>query len=271
MRTAASEILIVAFLVLGAGSAQAHPSVGIVADKHGHIFYSDLQRVWRIDRNGRKSIAVRDVHTHELFLDAKGDLYGQDSEYLGADRYRHRIWRLSAEGRLTEVIPWRDGFWPDFGFAQGGDGTMFYPRCTSGEYCGVSKRTRDGRTSDAAPGARFTKRLNFLAVGPDGTLFVADGRVLRRVDRAGRTSTLSHEPGGAGGAIFGMHVDASGNVYAAVYSTRVVVRVAPNGSVTTVARSSAPWGPTGVTIAPNGDLWVLEFSDRNEARARKVR
>jgi hypothetical protein len=42
--------------------------------------------VWRIAPDGRKSIAVRDVHSHELAIDATGALVGEDSEFLGGER-----------------------------------------------------------------------------------------------------------------------------------------------------------------------------------------
>ena len=64
---------------------------------------------------------------------------------------------------------------------------------------------------------------------------------------------------------------ARGNVYVAVWGSRSVVRVAPDGRVTTVVRTAAPWAPSGVTVAPNGDLWLLEYSTTNEARVRRVR
>ena len=48
------------------------------------IYYTDLQRVYRIDANGERSVAVPDVHTHELRLDDPGNLYGEDLEAWAA-------------------------------------------------------------------------------------------------------------------------------------------------------------------------------------------
>lgn len=261
-------ILAACLLLLAAAvPARAHPGVGIVIDRRGTVFYTDLQHVWMIAPNGRKSIAVRDVHTHELGLDADGSLVGEDSEYLGGDRYRHRVWRRTPDGRVSDVVPWTDGFWREYGFVRDAAGAMYWTHCPE-RRCTIRRRDAAGRVSVFAPGVRWTNNIQFMAAAPDGSLVVVDGRDLRRIDRAGRVGTLARN---VGEQLFGVWVDARNHVYVAVYNTRSVVRVAPDGRVTTVARSPAPWGPSGVTVAPNGDLWLLEYSTSNEARVRRIR
>jgi hypothetical protein len=51
------------------GTAAAHPGIGIVMDSRGNVFYTDLSHVWKVEPGGAKSIAVRGVHTHELYID----------------------------------------------------------------------------------------------------------------------------------------------------------------------------------------------------------
>jgi hypothetical protein len=68
----------------------------------------------------------------------------------------------------------------------------------------------------------------------------------------------------------GLFPDAQGGLYVAVYGTRSIVRVGADARVATVARTQAPWGPSGVMVAPNGDLWILEYSTSNEARVRRI-
>ncbi|MEJ0031960.1 MAG: hypothetical protein WDO15_16965 [Bacteroidota bacterium] len=53
--------------VLISASAFGHPGIGIVEDSRSNIFYTDLSKVWKVTPDGRKSIVVQDVHTHELF------------------------------------------------------------------------------------------------------------------------------------------------------------------------------------------------------------
>ncbi|HEX2081377.1 MAG TPA: hypothetical protein VHG08_26975 [Longimicrobium sp.] len=255
-----------ALLLAAVVPARAHPGVGIVMDRRGNVFYTDLHHVWRIAPDGRRSIAVRDVHTHELAIDSAGNLFGEDNRYLGGDRYRHRIWRRTPDGRVTDVVPWRDGFWPEYGFVRDRAGAMYWVQCPE-RVCTIRRRGPDGRTGIVAPGARFNHSIQWIAAGPDGSLYVVDGPDLRRVTREGRLATVAR---GLGEHLMGLWPDGRGSVYVAVYGARAVLRVGSDGRVTTVARTPAPWGPSGVTMAPNGDLWILEYSTSNEARVRRV-
>src|SRR5687767_7064624 len=122
-------IALALFLALPLRAAEAHPGVGIVRDRQGNVFYTDLVHVWRIAPDGRKSIAVRDVHTHELSIDSAGNLFGEDSDYLGGERWRHRVWRRAPDGRVTDVIPWTDGFFREYGFVRDRAGAMYWVSC----------------------------------------------------------------------------------------------------------------------------------------------
>jgi streptogramin lyase len=113
----------------------------------------------------------------------------------------------------------------------------------------------------------FATRINWLAPAPRGALFVLDGDALKVLEQSGEIRTLVPA---LGGAPMGMWTDATGGVYVAVYRRRAVVRVTQKGSVTEVARTPAPWGPSGVVRAANGDLWILEYSSSNAARVRRV-
>lgn len=247
--------------------ARAHPAVGIVMDRQGNVFYTDLVHVWRIAPDGSKSIAVRDVHTHELSIDSLGNVFGEDSEYLGGERWRHRVWRRAPDGRVTDLIPWRDGFWREYGFVRDTTGAMYWVQCPDRQ-CVIRMQGRDGRTSTFAPGVRFDHPINWIAAGPGGSLYVVDGHDVRRISREGRATLFARE---LGEHVMGLWPDnARHTLLAAVWGRGEVVMVDSVGRVSSVARSAAPWAPSGVTVAPNGDLWILEFSTTNEARVRRV-
>ena len=72
-----------AVLALAATPLSAHPGIGIVVDSRGNVFYTDLKQVWRIAPDGTRSVAVPGVHTHELYLDAQDNLFGQHLWYEG--------------------------------------------------------------------------------------------------------------------------------------------------------------------------------------------
>lgn len=271
-------LMVLLCLASPSSASWAHPGVGIVRDRHGNVFYTDLEHVWRITPAGQKSIAVRDVHTHELGIDSLGNIYGEDNRYLGSgegdDRYRHRIWRRSPDGRTTDIVPWRNGFWREFGFVRDRAGAMYWIKCPA-RRCSISRRDMTRRAAGtrttiiASPG-RFTRPINWFAASPTevGVLFVVDGPALRRLDSSGRVTTVAAN---LGRHVMGLWPTADSAVYVAVYGEAAVVRVnLANGRVTTVASSTAPWAPSGVLVAPDGHLWILEYSTKNLARVRRV-
>jgi hypothetical protein len=259
-------VVAIAMSLTLAPAARAHPGVGIVRDARGNIFYTDLVHVWRIAPDGRKSIAVRDVHTHELAIDSAGNLYGEDSRYQGGDRWRHRVWRRRADGRISDIVPWTEGFWREYGFVHDSAGGMYWVSCPE-RRCTIRRRAANGSTSVVATPERFTQQINWIAAGPGRSLYVLDGRALRRLERDGRTITLVRD---VGESPMGLRPDGNGGVYLAVYGARAIKRVSASGDVSIVARSSAPWGPSGIAVAPNGDRWILEYSTTNAARVRRV-
>ena len=259
------------FCLLLSAPATAHPGWGLVRDPaRGVIYYTDLQRVYRIDAKGERSVAVPDVHTHELRLDDAGNLYGEDLEGLGGDRWRYRAWRLSPDGRLVDVIPWQPNIRDDYGFVADASGALYWASCVDMAHpCTVKRRTPDGKVNVAAGGAAFARPLNFLAPGPRGSVLLADGPDLKRVT-AGGVELVAAGLSRAGGrfAIMGLHATDDGSIYAALFEDRVVVRLAPDGSRSVAARSDAPWQPSGVLVAPDG-LWVME-SDAARVQLRRI-
>src|SRR5690606_18864547 len=90
----------------------AHPGVGIVMDSNGNVFYTDLKQVWQIDPKGKKSVVVRNVHTHELYMDEQDDLYGEHLWYNGEklDTWGHYVWKEAVDVKFEKIIPDREGF-----------------------------------------------------------------------------------------------------------------------------------------------------------------
>lgn len=71
----------------------------------------------------------------------------------------------------------------------------------------------------------------------------------------------------------GLWLDAEDNIYVAVYvgHLNLVKKISMAGKITVAANSNLPWGPTGGSVASNGDLWLLEYSTSNAARVRQIR
>lgn len=260
--------------------ASSHPGVGIVIDSRQNVYYTDLTHVWKITPDGRKSIAVRNVHTHELYIDSHDTLYGEHLWYNGeaSNTWGHRIWRLAPDGTLSDIIPARTGFredYADFSFVRDRQGTMYWAQ--RGHPTLIKKRSTDGRTSTLTS-ADF-EDVRWMTVTPDGTVFLIDLYGLVRIAADGSRKTLaknlaawnaSHLTGPDRHAIMGIWTDARRTVYAAVSSDRVVKKITPDGAVSVVATTSLPWAPSGGLTAPNGDLWILEYSATNAVRVKRI-
>lgn len=265
-----------AFLAFGAGAA-AHPGVGIVRDAGGTVYFTDLADVWRIDAAGKKSVAVRGVHTHELWLDASGALYGEHLWYEGdaTKKWGHRVWRLGPDGTLADVVPAREGFRTDFSFVRDAAGNGFWHEGDAAARFYV--KSAAGAVSLRATCADC-RDVRWTSAAPDGTLWFVDAGDLRAVAPDGRIRTLARGLSKKSltqalvedrHAIMGVWTG-PGGVYLARYATREVLRVAPDGRVVVAARSTFPWAPTGGTFAPDGTLWLLEATATNAVRVRRI-
>jgi hypothetical protein len=269
-------LLLLGALVPSALPARAHPGIGIVMDGSGSVFYTDLYHVWKIAPDGRKTIAVRSVHTHELCLDSAENLYGEHLWYEGdaTKKWGHRVWRLGPDGTLAEVIPAREGFRTDYSFVRDGARNMYWVEGTPAR---IRKRTPEGAVSTLAE-CRDCRDVRWMAATKDGTVLFIESGDLRAVAPAGEVRTLAHlgrriwtQPQvSEQHALMGLWTDSAGFVYVARYGSREVMRVAADGAVRVVATSTFPWSPTGGLVAPNGDLWLLEYSLTNAARVRRI-
>ena len=259
-----------AALLLVAGSAFAHPGVGIVVDSRGNVFYTDLKQVWRIAPDGEKTVAVPNVHTHELYVDASDNLYGEHLWYNGErlDTWGSRVWRRSPDGRVVDIVPAHPGFNDNFSFVRDRAGNAYFADRTHNN--AIQVRTPDGPVRVLARGNFHD--IRWMTVTSDGIVYFIDRVDLIRITPDGRVVTVTRNVSAGSGrhAVMGLWVDRLGNVYAADYSGSKVKRIDRHGGVTVVARSSFPWAPTGGTFDRNGNLWLLEYNIVNQARARKV-
>jgi hypothetical protein len=273
----AHALLTVAILSATPAVARSHPGVGIVMDSRGNVFYTDLVHVWRVGTDGRRTIAVPNVHTHELYLSPGDTLYGEHLWYEGeaSNRWGHYVWRRLPSGRVETVIPTREGFLTGYSFTRDAGQNMYW--IARGPVTVVHRRSPDGRVT-TVPATSNLRSWGWTLVAPSGVIYVADGGDLKRIDLRGQVTTLArglitrsisqfhvrdqH-------AVMGLWLDRAANVYAAIYSGRVIKKISPNGRVTIVARSSTPWSPAGGLVAANGDLWVLEYTLRS-ARVRRM-
>lgn len=272
--------LIFFLLLASAFQAFAHPGVGIVMDSRENVFYTDLKHVWKLAPDGTKSIAVRNVHTHELYIDPQDNLYGEHLWYEGdaTKKWGHRVWRLSANGTLSDIVPTRQGFlndYDDFHFVHDRHGNMYW--ADRGDSSFIRKRSPGGAVTTIA-GDRF-RNIRWMTVTAECTVYIVDTHDLVSISPNGVVRTVVRNLAerqkpflffNNEHAIMGLWTDSKDNVYAAISADQLVKRISPEGRVDVVARSVSGWSPTGGFVAPNGDLWVLEYGRVNAVRTRRV-
>ena len=109
-----------------AASAWAHPGWGIVVDRRGQIYFTDLKQIWRIDAQGQLTRFITHKHTHELFLDENGNLWGEHLTYDAAtDRWWVSVWKAAPDATLTDFIPPTTTPPPGFSFIRDPNGNMY--------------------------------------------------------------------------------------------------------------------------------------------------
>ncbi len=275
---------LVALLLAGmAAPAHAHPLAGIVRDRAGNVYYSDLERVWQLSPAGKKRVVVSGVHTHELWLDAAGNLYGEHLWYEGekTDKWRHYVWKRAPDGRVIRVFPAREGFRSEWSFVRDAAENGYWAVEEDDGRVEIRRQGRDGRTATVARG-RFGD-LRWMAADADGTLFftaLADRmHDLYRVSRDGKVVRLARDLAKRGPLdrlidprhdTFGLWPDRRGGAYVTILGERQVVHVGADGKVKVILRSPPRWGPTGGLLAPDGSLWILEGGLPGRARVRRI-
>src|SRR3954470_7552649 len=106
----------------------AHPGIGLVQDSRGNIYYTDLENVWIICTDGKRQVVVPDVHTHELYIDGKDNLYGEHLWYNGEklNTWRSYAWCLHTNGKLDTVVSPHEGFLENYSFNRDNKGNQYW-------------------------------------------------------------------------------------------------------------------------------------------------
>src|SRR5574339_286409 len=122
------KLLAVGCWLLVCFNLKAHPGIGILKDSKGTIYYTDLKQVWKISPDGKKSVVVHDVHTHELYIDQQDNLYGEHLWYNGEklDTWGYYVWCLKNTGELVKIIDPTEGFRTDYSFTRDAAGNMYW-------------------------------------------------------------------------------------------------------------------------------------------------
>ena len=257
-----------------AKSIKAHEGWGIVVDRQGQIYFSDIptNTIWRITREGNLQAFLRNKHSHALVLGEDGSIYGTHEHHSAA---LGKVWRISPDGSLSDVFTPTAEFPLNLHpFTIDREGNIYSANAISfpnqNDKTTLLKSTPDGNVTILAGGTRGYRdgvrseaqfsNIDGMAWGVDGSLYIADSVYVRRISMDGTVATLGK---GAlttpsfGEDLMGLEISPNGSVYVADYSQRRLVELIPDGNVRTVLETGWVWSPTGVTVVGN-DLYVLE-------------
>jgi hypothetical protein len=269
--------LISYFLFLISFLGIAHPGIGIVKDSKGNIYYTDLKQVWKINVEGKRSVIVNGVHTHELFVDNDDNLFGEHLWYNGEklDTWEHYLWRLNKDGVLDTIIKPTEGFLENYSFYQDSLGNMysvqrFKPKSK------IIKTAPNGAVTILAE--REFKDIRWMFVTPGGALYFVDLTDLYKIENGTLTlvassleertslfeySDLQHN-------VYGIWNDTHKNIYVAILGGQVVKKITPGGQVSDIVYSRNLWRPSSGVFDNNDNLWLMETNAVNEVRVRMI-
>ncbi len=264
-------------------SVSAHPAWGIAIDTTRHVVYfSDLERVWKIDAAGRKSVFLDDVHTHDLYLDTDGNLVGENHRIVpGTNTWRYRYWKATPNGQVR-ALPERDAIrFFDRWDAEGNR----YRLSNEGRRATITRLTPTGKSTilaggafGYADGAGSDARLRLFADsvwGRDGCLYFTNGGLVRKLTRDGNVTTIvgpehgfPHSVDATGRPIasrlLGITINPTRDIVFADIRQHKVFRRAVDGTLTVLVDSGPDWFPSGVAYA-DGRLYVLEYPAHTRA------
>ena len=251
--------------------------VGIVKDSKNNIYYTDLQYIWKVSPDGKKTAVVSNVHTHELYMDPDDNLYGEHLWYNGErlNTWGHYIWCLKNTGELVKIQEPTEGFPGNYSFVRDTSGNMYWvERFTVSRFM---KKAPDGKISVLAEG-----KFNFISwihCTAGGTIYFTESNKLHKLTADGKISILANDLMSKTTAFsmtgrdydsYGIWTDNGGNIYIAMIAAKKVNRISPDGKVETIFFSNTLWTPCSGIIDDKGNMWLMEFSVTNETRVRKI-
>ncbi len=225
-----------------------------------------------------------------MFARPEGVAVALDGTLWVTETLRGKIRRVSPDGKVETIEPSEDLNSPHR-LAVDPDGSVYV---TDAGNHRVVRLFPDGRVeaiagtgdSGLVDGPGSSAQFNFpigIARAPDGTIYVADSgnSAIRKIDTDGVVTTLAgggergYRDGSSADAQFNglneVALDAAGNIYATDSGNSRLRKVAPDGTVITVAGYSGHGfkngkgsgarfdGISGITVGADGNIYVTEF------------
>ncbi len=277
-------IRVLLFISLFPISLFAHPGIGLVYDGDQTIYYTDLVHIWKLNTDtGESSIFLENLHSHELWLDGDGALYGEHYWYdQSKGVFKHYIWMATPDGELNKISDTIEGENDHFSFIRSSITESYSTRSRESMY-ELIKSNSD--TTIVFPDFALTSP-GWMYLTSNSEVLILDRNLgmdeisLHKVNFAESShlliadnikigklpfSLLDHHS-----SVYGIWEDDQANIFVSLYGGRQVIRIDENLTRETVINTSFFWSPINGVFDSNNNLWLMEASLRGKVRVRKV-
>ncbi len=238
----------------------AHPGSGIAVDRQGQIYFLDTgSGLWKIDRRGQVSHLSRTLF-HWLAMD-------EDDCFANTQFPSGPLGEIVKVGTNPTVL-----LSSDYPIAVGKDGNLYYPSGAAGNLR-LMRMEPSGSSSLVVAFPPMTNgkalpHLGGIVGGADGSLYYTEDAAIRRISALGEVAAVVTVQAPANPPslpamethpyLRGLALDTQTVMYVADSGDARVLKVTPNGRITTVVQTQSPWAPTGVALFGR-DVYVLEY------------
>ena len=281
-------VLVIGVWALLSSGVLAHPGSGIVVDPQGNVFVGDINRgLLKFTPDGKVEVVLREAG-HFLAVDAARTFARMD--FRESEHWPR--WFKHRDPPRSELALISDGGSP---LVIHRDGNLYYVTMTTNRsgwpasrpsFARRQTRARRTRAESARPGAR---RDQGTGVRPGRSLYAVTPGAVLKVKLDGTFTILRESvatpdcdrylppntPPAHAPFLSGLTVSPRGDIYLAATGCRRVLKLDPNGRVSTVLKTETPWSPTGLVLHGD-DLYVAEWTNAHSeqhdyrARVRKV-
>ena len=237
---------------------QAHPSFGLVVTDANEIYFSDVLHnggtLWKLDSERSLSIVLTDEHSHFLFSDNEGNIWGTNHEYLPSTQSnRNSLWKLNVDGTKEMIIAPTTHIEEFTGsnFVIDSKGNLYYDYDNT-----IYIRHPDDSYELYSP--FLFNRIVSLQIDDDGNIYVVDNNIDRgsifKISPNKKVAQivinlLETSPGNPPfpkkrfNMLYALHIDTNNDLYIANSGSRRVTKVNADHTVEHIYKSMPPWYP----------------------------
>lgn len=270
------NIYLLLFLLIGYFQAFSHPGIGIVYDGKNTIYYTDLAHVWKLDtETGKSEIYLQNIHTHELYLDKSGNLYGEHYWYLESEeKFKNYIWKVNANGEFHKIRVEQYGENNDFSFIRNNDFTSFEILKVQNTHEIVKRdslsKTVLLKTELNHPTWKYLTGNEELLFIDYPSIYMASSGKLKLIAKDISSKRFPFSTQSDDHNIYGIWTDKNNSIYVAIYGGREVKKIDKKGNINRILKSDFLWSPVNGVFDKNGNLWLMECKIGGKIRVRKI-